>query len=142
MNTALAMTEITLMFTAHWGARPVELPNMGFTAPPVTDVFASMYFEHTDGGQTSLANVDNKRKYTDDGVCVIELFFPVGAGVAAPYAEAEAVRSLFRGKRTASDVWFRNVRLIEHSERAGNPPRLKDRYQIDVVFDFTYDGIS
>lgn len=136
-----AMTEITDLFLAYWGTRPVALPNRAFTAPTDDTVFAEVYFEQTDSGQASLANVQNKRKYTDDGVVLIELHFPLGVGIAAPYEEAEAVRDLFRGKRTASDVWFRNVRLIEHSDKHGNPCRYKDRFQVDVAFEFTYDGI-
>lgn len=143
MTAAVAMNEITLMFMERWGARPVELPNTNFVAPADdSTTWAAISFEHTDAGQSALANVENKRRYTNDGVCLIELFFPLGAGVIGPYEEAEGVCSLFRGKHTPSDVWFRNVRMIEHSARHGNPPRHKNRYQIDVVFDFTYDGIS
>ncbi len=116
-----AMSEITTMFRAAYSG-PCELPNKPLDRASL-DRFATLTFEHGDMGQASLANVDNRRKYTNTGVCLIELFFPVGIGVDEPYQLAETICAVYRGKRSPSDVWFRDVRIIERNAKMGNPPR-------------------
>lgn len=144
MNTPYAaLSEMATMFLAVYPyPERVELPNKPYERARDIDTFAAITFEHTDMGQATLANSENKRRYTNEGVCIIEMFFPVGRGIDEPYRVAELVMDAYRGKRTPSDVWFRDVRVIEHSAANGNPPRIAGTYQLDVAFSFTYDQFS
>ena len=141
MKPYVALDEMTQMFRAAY-PYPVELPNKPLERDASVTHFATLAFEHFDMAQSALVNAESKRKYTNVGQCTIELFFPPGIGLQEPYAVAETVREAFKGKHSPSDVWFRDVRLVEHNTRTGNPPRIPGTFQIDVLFSFTYDDVS
>lgn len=136
-NPGVALTEIATLFTSGF-AGPVDLPNKDFDAPTDTGtVWARMRFQHTGNGQGSLSNAGGQRRWQGDGFCTINMHFPLGGGVREAYEQADAVAALFRGKRTPSDVWFRNVSVIEPDRQPASK-----HYVLDVVFDFTYDQIQ
>jgi len=134
---AQALTEIALLFTTVYPATPLQLPNMEHVAPVDAGVlWASLELEHTSMAQGSLADNNGVRRYENDGIGTLGLRFKLGDGIKYPYEVADDVASLYRGKRTPSDVWFRNVTIIER------PDDRTRHYRLDVVFDFTYDQIS
>lgn len=132
---AQALTEIAVILVTNFTGY-VELPNTEPQDTQANQVWARLRLEHTFMEQSTLANHNNVRRYTNDGIGTIELHFPLGEGVKSAYEQADVVASLYRGKRTPSDVWFRNVAIVE-------PRNIKGRhFRLDVVFDFTYDQIS
>ena len=133
---AQALTEIAMLLTDNF-AGPVSLPNMDFTEPADMDtVWARLTLEHTVMAQSTLANVNNMRRYTNEGIGTVRLFFPLGKGIKAPYEQADTVAGYYRGKRTVSDIWFRNVTIT-------HPQDIRSKhYVLDVIFDFLYDQIS
>ena len=90
---------------------------------------------NTLSGQRTLAGQDGKSRHESLGNVVIETYTPAGKGLAAAYELADIVLDAFRGKRTPSDVWFRNVRMIE----VGDVSKLW--FQIDIIADFTYEAL-
>lgn len=142
-SAGAAVNEIIAVFLDYYGTANVELPNIAFDPPTdYTSSWARVVIEHVDAGQGSLANVEGKRRWVRSGVGLIELMTPIGEGTGGAYAEAEAVVNLYQGKRTASDVWFRNVRFEERGQRARNPGDARLWHQIDVYFSFAYDQLS
>ena len=136
---AQALTEMTLLLTAGV-AFPVIVPNDERDPPNGTDtVWARLKFEHTNGMQATLSDQAGVRRWRADGIGTVELNLPYGKGVKYPYEVAETVCNLYRGKRTASDVWFRNVRIAEVPTEGNARPKY---YRLDVVFEFQYDSVN
>lgn len=137
-STATALTEMVLKLTNGFTGT-VLVPNELRDAPDDPDeVWARIRFEHYSRGQGSLANVEGKRRWASAGICTIELNFPYGKGAKDPYETAEDVCRLYEGKRTPSDVWFRDVRISEVEQ----PTTVKKYFRLDVVFEFQYDSVN
>ena len=136
---AQALTEITQVLTNGF-AGTIIVPNDDKTPPDAHDVvWAQIRFEHTSRGQASLSNENGKRRWGSDGICTIQLNFPYGKGVKMPYDEAERIARLYEGKRTPSDVWFRNVTVVEVPTPTAPKPK---HFRLDVVFEFQYDSVN
>lgn len=146
-SIATAMREMQALFSAVWAPRDgalIDWPNSKFTIPGDKSlVWARWRVQHELFGQNSLANVNGQRKFGREGTLYIQLFFPLNAGVIDAYNFAEDVVKAYEGKRTASDVWFRNVRINEalrDSIAEGSEPT--DLWmQFLVIADFLYDQI-
>lgn len=133
-----AVTEIVKIFTDHYGVDNVDLPNTKFDAPNTSaDGWARIRVTHTDGGQGSLGGSDGAKIWDRAGVFQIELYTKAGRGMLIPYTEAEDVVSLYQGARTASGVWFRDVRIDEEPVQAPSP-----WFRIDVIGAFVYHQIA
>jgi hypothetical protein len=132
-----AVSEIVKLFTDHYGTDNVDLPNKKFTAPANGDGWARIRVNHTDGGQGSLGGADGSKLWDRAGVFQIELYTKAGKGMLTPYGEAEDVQTIFQGARTASGVWFRNVRIEEPTEQDASP-----WFRIDVTGAFEYHQIA
>lgn len=132
-----AVTDIVKLFTDHYGADNVHLPNRAFTAPDDGTPWARIRVNHTDAGQGSLGGADGSKLWDRGGVFQIELYSAAGRGMLTPYGEAEEVQMLYQGTRTASGVWFRNVRIEEPEEQPASP-----WYRIDVIGAFEYHQIA
>lgn len=139
----MAMTEIAVVYTSVYGADNLEVPNRAFDVGSRTE-WAKLTLTHTSGSQDSLAGADGKRRWNATGLGTLSLMFPLGEGIEGPLDIAEAVQALYQGNRTSSDVWFRNVRIEERDPRGDSPPPKSQSkfYQIDVVFEFTYDTLK
>lgn len=133
-----ALTEIALILKEGF-AGTVIVPNDERDPPTdVNKVWARLRLEHTGRAQGSLSNANGKRRWASDGIGTVELSFPYGKGVKEPYNIAEQVVHLYEGKRTASDVWFRNVRVVEVPVLTN----VTSFFRLDVVFEFQYDSIN
>lgn len=51
------------------------------------------------------------RRYTTDGILIVELYALSGDGRSAVQSLGETVLTAFRGQRTAGGVWFRRERV-------------------------------
>jgi hypothetical protein len=132
---AQAMTEITALFINVWGTRPCDYPNVAFKIKDVSEkeAWARFRLQHNEGGQRTLAGNDGKSRHGRKGNVIVEVHSPIGTGVKDAYALAESVKNAFEGKRTASGVWFRNVRINEVNDTT------LLWYPIVVIADFDYE---
>lgn len=118
----------------------VAWPNMDFQKPaPSVAVWARWTLTHTDGQQRTLAGPDGLSRHSKSGIVSVELFTPLGKGVKAAYDAAQIVLGAYEGKRTPSDVWFRNARIADDGEGQGGD---KGWWSTLVIVDFTYDNLN
>lgn len=147
ISVAVAMTEIATLYSSVYGATiKTEYPNTKFTPPTDPSIeWAKLTIVHSTIAQASLANENGSRRWLATGLGIISLMSPLGAGTVDAYNRAEAVKNLYQGKRTASDVWFKNVRFEERDKRGQKPSQRGAGdlwFQIDVIFNFEYDTIN
>ena len=131
-----AMDEVVTLLLAAWVGKPLDVPNFKSVDEaalnPKADVWARLRIQHETGRQTGLRNVNGAPLFGRAGTIIVQVFVPLGSGLKKAYDEAEIVLGAFEGRRTPSDVWFRNCRLQEVGA-SGN------WYQINVYADMTYD---
>lgn len=148
MTTPLtARNEVMDMFTTGWTtpaatiagqAVPIAYDDRGASRPKTDDPSAGTKFwvrlsmQHATGEQTSLGGDDGKSRFQLDGVLTIQIFCPLGVGLAVADLLGELALSIFRGKRTPSGVRFRNHRIRE----AGNDGPWS---QTNALVEFYYD---
>lgn len=142
-----ATQEIVAPFLSVWAGRPCDYPNLKNSGLPPKDpkvTWARFRIQHELFNQASLSNANGKRRFARDGFVFIQLFFPLGEGVEEAYSVAEQVVDAYQGKRTESDVWFRNVRVNEASSEIGSALNVNSDnwYMILVIAEFTYDQIK
>lgn len=145
ISIAQAIKEIATVYTLPNGTANLELPNKKFDVPADGTPWAKLTLVHSDESQASLSDENGQRRWRAHGLGTISLMSKLGSGTTDAYNAAEAVRNLYRGKRTPSDVWFRNVRIEERDARGFSPPPKatgEKWFQIDVMFEFEYDQIS
>lgn len=131
-----AIKEMIALFKPYWDTTgfPAEYPNRKALKTDALVAYARFRVQHETGGQASLANVSGKTRQRVSGFLQIEVCAPIGDGIDDAYELAEGVMNCYRGKRTPSDVWFRDVRMGE----ASNP----HHFQVNVIVEFTYDQIN
>jgi hypothetical protein len=80
---------------------------------------------------------DANRRYTAIGVLFVQIFCPMSEAQAMEKGRllAELARNAFRGKETANQVWFRNVRIQRLAPE-------QNYYRFNVVAEYTYDDIG
>ena len=78
-----------------------------------------------------------QKRFTAFGLVFVQLFCPKSDNQAFAKGQqlAEVARNTFRGKATASNIWFRNVRINELS-----PEKLWERF--NIIAEFEYDEIG
>jgi hypothetical protein len=120
-SVSAAADEIEALFTAAWAsAGPVDYPNTAFTRPAAGSVWARLIIEHNAGSQRTLGGSNGRPRFGKVGVVAVEIFTPLGRGVKAGYDYAETVLNAYEGKRTSSDVWFRNAHIIDGALAGGD----------------------
>lgn len=120
-------------------AWPVAWPNMDFDKPGPAVTWARWTLNHVAGQQRTLAGTDGLSRYDKTGFVAIEIFTPLGKGVKLAYSAAQVALSAYEGKRTPSDVWFRNARIADDGEGQGGD---KGWWSTLVLVDFTYDNLN
>lgn len=119
---------------AVW-TKPLEIPNLAFDVNALdarTAVWARLRIRHAGGGQSTLAGNDGLKRFERFGTVFVQVFTPLGIGLKMAYDEAELMLSAFEGKRTESDVWFRECRIEEIGESGA-------WFQMNVTAEFTYE---
>lgn len=125
---------------------PCDYPGTEFNVGALTksSVWARFRIQHYDAGQSSLANVNGKRRYERSGNIIVQVFVPQASGVIIAYQYAEKVINAYEGREAPGGAWFRNVRPVE----IGNAEELEGEtnsglwYQINVFADFEYEQLK
>lgn len=143
ISMAKAMTEIVRVFTDVYGVANVDLPNKPFSLPTDKGTpWARVRLEHTEMGQGSLSDEAGRKIYNREGFGLIELYSPLGVGLEGPVDAAEEIVKAYQAANTVSDVWFRNVRMIESDTRGTGVVNASAWYRTDITFDFQYHQIQ
>ena len=115
------------VFTAVWTHPALYDDKAG--APPKTGPWARLSVRHARGQQETLPNPLGNRLFRRDGVIIIQIFTPLGNGLALSDQLAKLVMDAYESSSTS--VLFRNVQLNEIGPD-GN------WYQVNVVVEFEY----
>jgi len=97
--------------------------------------WARVVVQHTQGQQSSLSNLSNKRRYTKRGLLTIQLFTPTGDGLQKSDQLVEQFEAAVRNVSTPNGVWFRNVRSSEVGEDG-------PWFQTNILAEFEYDQVG
>lgn len=135
----LAVDEISDLFRvaaadAGW---PVEWPNFRFDKPSDRATWARWGITYSDGGNRTLPGVLGRPRFGKSGIVTVEVFTPLGIALKDSYVAAQVAVKAYEGKRTASDVWFRDVRIVDSGQGRGNDAAW---WSTTVVANFTYDN--
>jgi len=96
--------------------------------------FVRINMVHATGFQASLARDTGTIIYGREGIIQIQIFTPLGKGLTQADSLAKVAADAFEGQNNG-DIWFRNVRINEIGPDG-------DRFQTNVLIDFTYDEIK
>lgn len=139
----VAADEIADLFrvpaAAQTPAWPVEWPNLRFIKPAESATWARWTLAHAAGSQSTLSGVDGRARHGKTGLVRIEVFTPLGVGTKVAYDAAQVALNAYEGKRTPSDVWFRNVRIDDEGQGRGGDAAW---WSTIVVAEFTYDNLN
>jgi len=144
-----ATDEMQEFFRLAWEA--VDWPQLGFAeAPPVkwqgTDAdkeipthvpSATWTAIHSNEEQGSLSDDQGNRRYNTMGMIAVQCFGPMKEGTGFTVAQRMAIiaKKVYRGKRTANCIWFKNVRITEIGLDAG-------RYIFNMYAEFHYNEVG
>lgn len=133
----VAKDEILGVFKTAWDTTGhiALYENVAGAVPPTVAPWARVSLRHLSGRQASLAGGSGKRRYDRDGLITVQIFVPSGEGLLEAYNLAKIVADAFEGAATASQVWFRDVRINEVGPDGS-------WFQVNVVAGFTYDEIK
>lgn len=124
--------EVTAGYVCDW-------PNTKTQEHDETDTWARWALDYVDGRQASLAGT-GQRKFSKMGLIYVNVFTPLGGGLASARDAAQIAIFAYEGQRTPSDVWFRNVRIESEGHGQGTG-RNKSWWTTLVVAEFTYDHL-
>ena len=105
--------------------------------PDQTLPWARVVLQHTAGDQYSLGPPGN-RLFEHEGLVVVQIYVPVGRGLATARSLCMIAKNAFEGTSTPSGVWFRNCHFQEIGQDAENP-ETKAWDQTNVICQFVYD---
>ena len=147
VTTTVARDEIYGLFKTAWDGDvasssvlvlyenvPGEPPDAVNTATGKLPPYARVSVRHFTGGQSTLSGGLGRRTFSRNGAVTVQIFTPIGDGLALSDTLVPIARNAYEGVDTASGVWFRNVRHVEVGPTGA-------WYQVNVIADFTYDEI-
>lgn len=120
---------------------PIAAPELRFTGNEVGAIpktyFARFTMNPVLEGQSTHRNGEGNQRYTAVGNIFLQVFSPRSDERATEYGRKLAVvgRDIFRGKRFASCIWFRNVRInwLDPEEKF---------LRANVVGEYEYDEVG
>jgi hypothetical protein len=146
-NYTTAIDEILGLFKAAWDAGAgtfnggtvpeVRYDGIGEAGPPDGEApWAKVTIRHGSSPQGSLSSGAGLVRYENGGTITVQVRYPLKSGGLNDNAKglAEVARAAFRGKATASQVWFRNARINEVGA-------VDAYYLINVNVEFLYDEL-
>lgn len=125
--------EVTAGYTCDW-------PNMKVPEHEEDEIWARWALDYVAGRQSSLVTPDRTRKFTKTGLIYMTVFSPLGAGLASARDASQVALFAYEGKRTPSDVWFRNVRIDSEGHGRGSGMN-KSWWTTVVVAEFIYEHL-
>lgn len=92
---------------------------------------------HDEGYQASLSGPeDGKKRWRAEGILTIQCFWKLSdTGILGARALAEKIQKAYRGRATASGVWFRNPSIREVGADSS-------WYQVNFTVSFEYDEVQ
>lgn len=101
------------------------------------EIWARWALDYLTGFQTTMASTGS-RKFTKEGLIYINVFTPLGEGLVNARDASQIAIDAYEGKRTPSDVWFREVRIDSEGHGRGSG-KDKSWWTTTVVARFTYE---
>ncbi len=131
-----ASDEMLAFFKTAWDTTSLiaVYENVKGAVPTDQVSWARPVIRHAPSGNQSLTGALNKTNYERIGLMTVSVFIPNGNGLSLARSLGKTVADAFEGKKTASGVWFRNVRIVEVGPS-------NEWFQFNVVIEFTYDEI-
>lgn len=124
--------EVTAGYTTDW-------PNTKTVDHDEKDTWARWTLDYISGRQASLGGTTS-RKFDKRGLIYVSVFTPLGDGLANARDASQVALFAYEGKRTPSDVWFRNVRIESEGHGQGTG-RNKSWWTTLVVAEFIYEHL-
>lgn len=140
VNSQQAERECVAIFRsiedARWAGAEIRFDGVESNdSPPSDNHWFHFTFQHTDGGQGSLANHEGKRRWRREGLIIVQCFGLLDkGGKTLAQRMAESVRDAYQGATTPGGVWFRRATT---SEVGQDPPH----YQVNATINFEYDDV-
>lgn len=142
VNLSDADREMAELFRVAWevtAGYDCEWPNHKALDPGEDDTWARWNLDYAGGRQSTFAK-NGQRKFEKTGLVYVNVFTPLGAGLADARDASQIAIFAYEGKRTPSDVWFRNVRIESEGHGRGGG-RNKSWWTTLVVAEFTYEHL-
>lgn len=148
-----AIDEIFALFKAAWDANAASIVGSAVPptiiwkgvepkdGPPINEFFARIATQQVGEPQSTFKSgvaEDSSRRYTANGLVIVQLFLPMSDSQAMRKGLllGQMVKEAFRGKSTASCVWFRNARIND-----AIPPE-ENLYRLNVIAEYEYDEVG
>jgi hypothetical protein len=142
-NMSEADSEMAELFRQAWevtAGYKCDWPNIKVADHLAGETWARWNLDYFDGRQVSLVGPDRQRKFSKEGLIFINVFTPLGAGLNNARDASQIALFAYEGKRTPSDVWFRDVRIASEGHGQGSG-RNKSWWTTLVVARFTYEHL-
>lgn len=135
-----AIEEMMALFKTVADAQgwPVEWPNTEFAKPALTETWARWSIQYVTGGQASFGET-GQALFANTGFVLVELMTPLGSGLIPAARAATLTKNAYEGKRTPSDVWFRDVSIRDRADGRG---AAAGWWVTPILADFTYDNLN
>ena len=133
--------EMAELFRVPWEAAGYvcDWPNHKESEHEPGDTWARWNIDYVEGGQRTFGKTGN-RKFQHGGLIYINVFTPLGGGLASARDASQIAIEAYEGKRTPSDVWFRDVRIESEGHGHGSGGN-KSWWTTLVVARFTYERL-
>lgn len=133
---AQAYDEILTIFKTAWDGN-------GYTAlyenvagnPPTTQQPWARVTTRDGLGSQTLSNGSGASRYDRRGVLIVQIFVPVGQGLAEAKTLCKTLADAFEGQVSPLGVWFRNAR----SETVGPDG---EWHQTNFIVEYSYDEVK
>jgi len=142
-NLSDADREMAEIFRQAWeigAGYKCDWPNLKVEDHLADETWARWNLDYLGGGQVSLVGAAGQRKFSKKGLIYINVFTPLGGGLASARDASQIALFAYEGQRTPSDVWFRDVRIASEGHGQGSG-RNKSWWTTLVVADFIYEHL-
>jgi hypothetical protein len=77
--------------------------------------------------------------FANTGFVLVEIMTPLSSGLRPAYLAAKLAKDAYEGKRTPSDIWFRDVGIRDRADGRGGTAGW---WVTPILADFTYDNLN
>lgn len=142
VNLSDADKEMAELFRVSWEVTAgyvCDWPNHKANSHEESDIWARWNLDYLSGNQRTMAPTGS-RKFLKTGLIYVNVFSPLGGGLTQARDASQIALFTYEGKRTPSDVWFRNVRIESEGHGHGSGGN-KSWWATLVVAEFTYEHL-
>lgn len=132
-----AHDQILALLAAALPTLPIKYPDLAAPAgfPPQASWGRVQISDDDQGRLPPLVGSPSNRRYTTDGLLMVDLYALAGDGRAAAQALGESVLAAYRGQKTAGGVWFRRERVKDVGPDG-------TWYHVNAIIHYQYDTIG